>query len=96
MGALALPRPISPSAIAGFLIMMVMIIVIVMIRFHACKACCAGGAAPLVFRKLRERTKRPLERNALRWIVIHVFRGNDLVRRPSVFDPLIEGRENVV
>jgi hypothetical protein len=60
-----------------------------MIWFHARKARGASRAAsPLVFRKLRERTKRSLERGALRRIVIHVFRGDDFIGRIPVFDPV--------
>jgi hypothetical protein len=68
-----------------------------MIWLHARKARGASRAAsPVVFGKLRERTKRPLERDALRRIIIHVFRGDDFVGRFLVFDPLIESSENVV
>src|ERR1700733_6489775 len=68
-----------------------------MIWFYARKARGAGRAAiSLVLGKLRVRTKGPLERDALRRIVIHVFRGDDLIGRISPFDPLIESRENVV
>ena len=37
-----------------------------------------------------------MERDALRRIVIHVFRGDDVIGRTLVFDPLIEGREDIV
>ena len=85
------------SAIACFRIVIVMIVMVVMIWFHARKARGAGRAAsPLVFRKLRERTQRSLERDALRRNVIHVFRGDDFIGRIPVFDPSIERRENVV
>jgi hypothetical protein len=83
------------SAIACFRV--VMVIMVVMIRFHARKARSAGRAAsPLVFRKLRERTQWSLECDALRRIVIHVFRGDDFIGRIPAFDPSIERRENVV
>ena len=86
--------PHSPSfvclAIARFL-------VVVVIRFHAGKARGTGRAPlSLVLGKLRERTKRPLERHALRRSVIYVFRRHDFIGRFSPFDPLIESRENVV
>ena|ERR1700676_940165 len=93
-GALAARGRSPSSAIACFL---VVIVLVVIIWAHARKARGASCAAsPIVFRKLRERTKRSLERNPLGWIVTHVFGGDDLIRCVLLFDPLIEGRENVV
>src|ERR1700733_8501316 len=68
-----------------------------MIWFYARKARGAGRAAiSLVLGKLRVRTKRPLECDALRRIVIHVFRSHYFIGRISPFDPMIESCENVI
>lgn len=68
-----------------------------MIWFRARKARGASRAAtPPIFCDLRVRTERPLERDTLSRIVIHVFRGDDCIGRVPVFDPSIERAEKVV
>src|SRR5262249_14384918 len=85
------------AAKSSYLLSICFLVVIIMIWFHARKARRACGAAgPFVFGDLRELTKRSLERNALRWIIIHVFRGDERVGCTLIFDPLIERRENIV
>jgi hypothetical protein len=85
-------RPISRQLIAC----LSKVIVVVVIWFHARKARCTRRAAPLIFRKLRERTERSLEGDALCRNVIHIFGGDDLVWCIVGFDPAIERRKDII
>src|SRR5438477_12599059 len=73
-----------------------MIVIIVTIWLHAREARGACRAARFVFRELRPRAKRSLERDALRRIVIHIFCGDDFIGGIVCFDPSIESREGVI
>jgi hypothetical protein len=73
------------------------IVIVVMIWFHARKIRGTGRAAsPLIFRKLRERTKRPLEGDPPGRIIIYVFGADDLVRRSLIHHPVVESRNKIV